>query len=171
MKLSKHFFSLTDKPDPVFTPPGVDIEPTYICEVDSVTGHKRLVESGKKSNYERIQASLESTKIYNILRRYAMGDLTALGTSSGIYADIVDAPKSLLEAHQRLHRVEEEFMKLPADLRAQFDHDPRVFIAEMANGEGLEKLKTFTKEMSFTGEKDDSITSSPSVDSSKEVTQ
>lgn len=144
MKLERHFFSLTDKPETEAAPSGVDIEPTYICQVDTVTGRKQLVESGTKSNYDRIQASLESTKIYNILRRYAMGDVTALGSSNGVYADIIGAPKSLLEAHQRLIRVEEEFMKLPADLRAQFDHDPQVFIAQMVSGEGLEKVKSFT---------------------------
>lgn len=163
MKLERHFFHLTDKPETLPSPSGIDIEPTYICQVDAVTGRKQLVESGQKSNYERIQASLESTKIYNILRRYAMGDVTALGSPSGVYADIVGAPKSLLEAHQRLQRVEEEFMKLPADLRAQFDHDPQVFIAQMVSGEGLEKVKSFTG-------KDISVSNDP-VDSNKEVTE
>lgn len=140
------FYSKLNVDRSIRTPAGDDVETTFVCEVDPISGRKQLVESGIRSNYEKIQASLEETKIYNILRRYAYGDLSVLERGSqGVYADISQAPKNLLDAQLRLQRVEEDFMKLPVEVRAKFDHDPNVFVASVVSGDGLEILKEFDK--------------------------
>ena len=59
-------------------------------EVKRTTLHK----TDKPVNvYERIQADYESCDINAIMRRFALGDSSALDVKQGIYADVTKMPK------------------------------------------------------------------------------
>ena len=60
-------------------------------------GTRNLVEVGKTNAYEIIQASLEQSLIYNILRRHDAGDPTALAAVQGRYIDVSGLPTSLAD--------------------------------------------------------------------------
>lgn len=122
-------------------PSGEMEEDVYEIQVD-VRGHKSLVATGKTNVYEKIQESLEETKIENIIRRALGGDESALAVMHGTYADVREAPKSLAEMQQAIIAANNEFLKLPVEYREKFNHSPEQFIAEWGTETWVEKMKT-----------------------------
>lgn len=123
------------------SPTGDEWVTTYVIDVNPETGAEYLKESGRENLYERIQESLEATKIENIIRRFEEGDPNALGHANGLYADISEMPNNLIDAHKKIQKVQAEFGKLPADIKELFGNNPTQFMAEMLSGEGQEKIK------------------------------
>ncbi|UPW41184.1 internal scaffolding protein [Sigmofec virus UA08Rod_5306] len=121
-------------------PAGEKQEPVYEMDVD-LYGHKFLVETGKTNIYERIQESLEETKIENIIRRALGGDEEALRVMHGTYTDVTNAPKSLAEMQQLIIKANQDFEKLPIEVREKFNHDPMQFIAEWGSEEWTKKME------------------------------
>lgn len=114
--------------------------------MDPETGAEYLKESGRENLYERIQESLEATKIENIIRRFEEGDPNALGHANGLYTDISDMPTNIIDAHKKIQKVQTEFGRLPADIKELFGNNPTQFMAEMLSGVAQEKLKAKTVE-------------------------
>lgn len=123
---------------------GNPIIKTYRTSIND-DGRKVLVETGEENLYDKIQEHTEECKIYNILKRYYAGDLSALNAHQGIYADITGMPTNLIDAQKKTMEVQDTFMKLPAELRAEFGSDPNVFMAEMISGEAISKIKNFAE--------------------------
>lgn len=123
------------------SPAGSEWVEQYVIDVDPETGGKVLKQTGRENLYERIQESLEPTKIENIIRRFEEGDATALGHAGGIYADISNMPTNIIEAQKRIKEVEAKFASLPVEVKERFGNDPTVFMAEILSGKGMEKLK------------------------------
>ena len=138
------FYNRSMKKETLPAPAGEAFETEYIEKIDN-DGNKILEECGKTNIYEKIQAAHESTKIYNIIKRYEGGDETALNRIQGIYADVTGMPKSLMEAHQKIEQIEIEFGKLPLEIRKEFNHNPSEFIARMANGDGNEIIQKYAQ--------------------------
>lgn len=103
-------------------------------------GRRKLKVSGQRNINEIVQASLESTKLENILRRAAMGDIEALNVMNGQYIDLTDAPKSLMEAQNLMIRMENEFKTLPIEFKNKFNNDYMQYIAEYGTTEWVDKL-------------------------------
>ena len=110
------------------TPAGSEIEDIYEYEIDN-KGRKKLVKTGEKNIYEEIQASLESTKIENVLARVAVGDYTDF-RPDGIYADISEIPNNLIQARQEMQKVENLWNHLEPEVRAKYNFDVNQFMAE-----------------------------------------
>lgn len=123
------FYSRTSKRPTEAAPSGTAEADIYEVEIDT-TGHKHLVKTGKTNTYEKIQASLESTKIETIMRRAAGGDLTALAVTNGQYLDCTDMPHSLAEAQNMLIKLEAQFNKLPLEIRQKYDMSAEKYIAD-----------------------------------------
>lgn len=122
------------------SPSGEKFESTYEMDIDE-NGHKILKKSPLKENvYEKIQESLEETKIENIIRRAVGGDPTAMAVTQGEYFDATDAPTSLAEAQQMIIHATEEFYKLPLEIREKFDHSPEMYINEYASDKWIQKM-------------------------------
>lgn len=114
------------KPAPV----GSRFAKTYLMTIDG-HGHKVLKEDGLTDRYELIQSHLEETKIENIINKaLATGDMSGLMVGKPVYADFTNAPSTLAEAQNMLIAVEQEFEKLPLEIRAKFDHSATKYIAE-----------------------------------------
>lgn len=134
------FYTGYDRPKTKAAPSGEKYEKTYEMKIDE-NGHKSLMQSEiMEPVYEKIQESLEETKIENIVRRALGGDEQALYTVAGSYFDATNAPRSLAEAQQLIIDATEEFYKLPLDVREKFDHSAEVFVHEYGSEEWLQKM-------------------------------
>lgn len=122
-------------------PAGDKFEVTYEMDIDE-NGHKVLSKSERMENvYEKIQESLEETKIENIIRRALAGDETALAVTHGEYFDATNAPRSLAEAQQMIIHASEEFYGLPIEVREKFDHSLEMYVHEYGTETWIEKMK------------------------------
>lgn len=134
------FYSRSKKPPVEATEPGSGIQKKYRMSID-LNGHKYLEEDGEIDLYQKIQESLEETKIENIVRRAVGGDTQALNVMHGVYADVTNAPKTFAEMQQAVICATEEFAKLPVEIREKFDHSVERFVAEYGTKEWVEKMK------------------------------
>ena len=119
---------------------------TFEIQVDDKTGKKELVKVGKTNVYKKIQANLEETQIYNILDKFNAGNpeiVERLQRIDGVFGDFTNAPKSLAEAQQKIIDAHNEFLKLPSDVRKEFNNSTTEFLAGLENGKIEEVLKKF----------------------------
>lgn len=91
-------------------------------------GRKVLIKTGETNLYEKIQMSLEETKIENILARAMAGDTSMLNPNGGIYADVSNMPKNLIEARQAMQNLENTWNGLPMSIKNKYDNDLDTFI-------------------------------------------
>lgn len=117
-----------------FTETGRPFHTEYEIYIDE-TGHKTLHSTGETNTYAKIQESLESTLIENILDRVALGDKEALERVQGKYVDMEKLPKSLMEAQNKIVEIKNEFYKLPTEIRAQFDNSPEKYVHDFGTEE------------------------------------
>lgn len=133
-------YSAYNRPKTKAAPAGDKLQETYEMTIDE-NGHKTLKLSPIKENiYEKIQESLEETKIENIIARAVGGDATALAVTQGQYFDATGAPTSLAEAQQMIIGLTEEFFRLPLEIREKFDHSPEKFVHEYGSQEWAEAI-------------------------------
>ena len=150
-----NFYSRLNPAPVIETPTGSKEATTYQTKIDK-NGHKVTVPNGKTNIYDRIQSSLEETKIENIIKRFTEGDISAFRQGEPLYADMTEAPKTLMEAQNMIIRITDEFNNLPVEVRAKFDHSPEKYVAlygseEWAKAVGYE-LKANTGEISGAGD-------------------
>lgn len=146
------FYSRLNPAPVIETPAGSKEATTYQTQIDE-NGHKVTVPIGKTNVYDRIQSSLEETKIENIIRRFTEGDISAFRQGEPLYADMTEAPKTLMEAQNMIIRITDEFNNLPVEVRAKFDHSPEKYVAlyggeQWAQAVGYEIKKADTGEIS-----------------------
>lgn len=122
-------FSRFVRPKTVAAPPGTEYEDDFEYRVDP-QGNKQLVKSGRHNLQDRIQASLESTKIESLLRRAQLGDPTALAAVDGQYIDVTGMPRTLAELQSLIMRVEQDFGRLPIDVRRAYDFSVEKYVAD-----------------------------------------
>lgn len=144
------FYSRLNPAPVIEAPAGSKEATTYQTQIDE-NGHKVTVPIGKTNIYDRIQSSLEETKIENIIRRFTEGDISAFRQGEPLYADMTEAPKTLMEAQNMIIRITNEFNELPVEIRAKFDHSPEKYVAQYgseqwAEAVGFEIKKTATGE-------------------------
>lgn len=121
------------KIDPGSSVPGSGLKPTYSSYYDS---HGRLIveQDGTADLYMEIQSHKDSCDIHVLLDRYRRGDLEVmerLQTQRGVYADVTSMPQTYAEVLNMVHQGEQEFLRLPVDVRAKFDHSYEVYMASM----------------------------------------
>lgn len=112
----------------VFTNPGEQIEAEYGYEINA-KGQKQLVKTGEKNTWEEIQSYLENTKIENVLKRVAVGDMSDF-RPQGIYQDVSEIPNNLVEARREMQKLENMWAKLPKETKEKYENSVERFIAE-----------------------------------------
>lgn len=135
------FYSRANRPRTAFAPSSSGFAPVYEERINS-DGVMSLVRTGEHNINEFVQTSLEGTKVYNILERFQLGDVSALEKVKGFYADVTQVPTSLLEAHNLMKNISKNFDKLPPDLKAKFGNSADKFIASVENGDFAQIVKT-----------------------------
>lgn len=96
-------------------------------------GRRELIKDREVAIYDLIQSHREECEIENIIRRAVEGDYNALNAVNGTYADITNCPSSIAEAQQYIINAKNDFEKLPKDVKAKFEYNPEIYIAEMSN--------------------------------------
>lgn len=83
-------------------------------------GKATLVDDGVEDIYQSIQLAAKGNLVGDLIRRAGLGDDQALGVDINSYSDLTNAPRSLLEAENRLIDAREQFDRLPLDIKKQF---------------------------------------------------
>lgn len=116
----------------VFIEPGKAEKTTLKLDFDK-KGSMNLKESGKVNLYEEIQSHAESVDIHILLKRYANGDASALQQRIGDFVDLTAVPNTFAQILNVVNDAETTFAGLPADIRENFDNDPKKFLASFDN--------------------------------------
>ena len=121
-------------------------EPEY--EYQLTDAGRELTKTGEKNVYALIQSRLDETKIENIIKR-ATYDPAALGSqdwqNSGAFVDISDMPGNYHEWYGRIKDAEDEFKKLPVEVKAKWDYDVEAYVMAYGTKEWADKMGILTK--------------------------
>lgn len=116
--------------------PGSPYLDQYEFDFDEKGEVKRssLHKSDKPINvHDRIQADFDSCDINNIMRRFALGDSSAINVRDGIYADVTKMPKTFAELFQRINDCQSLFDQLDPEVKQLFNNSYEEFWFEMTN--------------------------------------
>lgn len=111
----------------------------YSSHVDEY-GNVELEAVGQDDLYDMIQSHADSVNINVLLKRFQMGDATALGVPHGSFGDFTEMPTTYAEMLNKINRAQEIFDSLPVEQRSKFDHDFNQFIATLGTEEWLDKM-------------------------------
>lgn len=121
-------------------PLGSETMPIYGYRIDKKTGKKILVQTGEENLYEKIQASLESSKIENIVKRFTAGDINALNIREGQFIDISEIPTNMIELQNMILSTRAEFDKLPIEIKQKFDMSAEKYISSYGSEEWIKSM-------------------------------
>lgn len=128
-------------------PIGAKTEMRHRASIDT-NGRRQLIRDKEVAIYDLIQSHREECEIENIIRRAVEGDYNALNAVNGVFEDITNCPNSIAEAQQYIINAKEEFDKLPKDIKAKFEFNPEIYVAELNNSPETWLEKTgFAKEI------------------------
>lgn len=99
-----------------------------------------LVPDGEKDVYAEIQSHARSCDISLLVDRYLSGDSMALSRAQGFYGDVSSMPKNFAEAMTLISKAEDDFSKLPKDIKASFGNDYRQFLSQVGSPSWFEKM-------------------------------
>lgn len=111
---------------------GKPIKNEYKITVDEY-GHKSVSKKSETNLYAKIQEALPNVLIDNIIKRHTLGDPTALNKYAVQFMDVTGMPATLAEAQQSIINMESIFSSLPLNIRAQYNHNPKEFIADFGS--------------------------------------
>lgn len=138
-------YSILNRPDRSVSESGSAFINLYQEEMRKDAKH--LVKSGETNVYEMIQKDAEECNIERILQRAAMGDLSALQQRDATYVDATTLPKNLMEAQNLQIRLQDEFYKMPIEVRREFNNSPEQYVNEMGSPEFLEKMAPYNEKI------------------------
>ena len=137
------FYNKWDNQPPVeATPCGTRFIDTYQEEYNK-DGELELVQKGKTNVYEMIQASVESTKIENLLHAVAMGDVNAMKQVDATYMDTTTMPKNLMEMENLVIKAKREFDEFPAEVKELFNNSADAYVMSMGTQEFFDKMSPY----------------------------
>lgn len=111
----------------------------YAPHVDE-EGNIELEVVGEDDLYDMIQSHADSVDIRVLLKRFQLGDQSALGVPHGVFGDFTEMPTSYAEMLNKLNKARGIFDSLSVEQRAKFDHDFNQFIATLGSEEWLDKM-------------------------------
>lgn len=122
-------------------PLGSPIASTYGYRIDKKTGKKILEKTGETNIYEKIQESLEGSKLINIIKKVTIsGDMTPLNVKEGQFIDISELPTNMIELQNVIFKAKGEFNKLDAETRSKFDNSVEKYVSLYGSEEWLNNL-------------------------------
>lgn len=115
--------------------PGSPTLDQYDYDIDK-KGVKRLVKIDKKKDvYSAIQADYDSTDINLLMKRFALGDLSAIDVRSGFYADVSKMPTNMAELFDKAEECKNFFNSLPAEFKSLFNNSYTEFFSQLNSDE------------------------------------
>lgn len=135
------FRSFSNRPVRICCPAGSPERQLYTRKVDS-SGNKSLERSGKENVFMAIQLAANGNLAKDLVARSLRGDESAIPSADSLtYADITGAPKSLLDAENRLIDARTLFESLPLDVRNKYGNNFRNFLVAVDDGSWLSDAK------------------------------
>lgn len=122
------------------TTPGSSTRVEYVTSLAD-DGSVILTPGNEVSLDDEIQSHRASTDMNLILSRYMNGDTSVLTRVQGVYADVTGAPKNMHEALSMVLRAQEDFNKLPKDIRAKFGFDCNKYISSIGSDEWFQAVQ------------------------------
>lgn len=122
------------------TTPGSTTRVEYVTSLAD-DGSVILTPGNEVSLDDEIQSHRASTDMNLILSRYMNGDTSVLTRVQGVYADVTSAPKNMHEALAMVLRAQEDFDKLPKDIRAKFGFDCNKYISSIGSDEWFQAVR------------------------------
>lgn len=119
--------------------------PTVVDDFVKDSASGELVKVGQIPFYERIQSYHDSTTLSAKLKRFSMGDSSALGMPGGSSGDFSQVPsdlRSILDARQKVY---EDFQGLDASLRGIFSDDFNEFEKSVRDGTAERRIYEYNK--------------------------
>lgn len=106
-------------------------------------GARRLRVVGRESLHDYIQSFRDQTDINIILKRFQLGDVSALNAQQGLFGDFTNAPATLSDFLNAQIQATKLFDRLPADVRQAFDNDVNKFFVQYGSADWLKTLEPF----------------------------
>lgn len=91
----------------------------------------------------RINADYESCDINAIMRRFALGDSSALDVKKGIYADVTKMPKTFAELFDRINDCQMIFDQLDPDVKQLFNNSYEEFWNQYGSDDFNKKIDDY----------------------------
>lgn len=107
-----------------------DYKEVYLDE-ENRKGDRELVIVGRHNVYDKIQSYKDDVDIYKILAKYSPGDIAALDSNKGFYADVSSMPKSFNDYHNKIIEGERIFNGLPIDFKQEFGNNLNAFMSSI----------------------------------------
>ena len=126
------FYHRTNKRGTTAAAAGSPDKQEYKIVVDD-HGHKSVEPKSKTNLYAKIQEALPNVLVDNIIKRHTLGDPTALNKYAVQFMDVSGMPTTLAEAQQSIINMENIFSSLPVEIRKEYNHNPREFVADFGS--------------------------------------
>lgn len=117
-------------------------------EVINDDGLLEVKATGLRNMYEITQESCPPD-IYTLLRNCGISDndvVSLKDTKELLEKEVVDfsgAPRTLIEAHQLIHKAQNSFYSLSPEVRAEFNDNPAVMLNSFLDGTISDRLSKF----------------------------
>lgn len=124
------------------SPSGTGMETVYQWKYNN-DGTRELEMVDEKNVYHEIQQYKEDCDIVNIISR--LGGINNLQQlpPRGVYADMTQLPKNLYEAVELQEKAKNSFLKLPKEIREDFNNDMLQFMASIGTEKWNSSLKKY----------------------------
>ena len=135
----------------IYSSSGDKTEPIYEPVLND-DGTIDLVVTGERDLQEYIQSFAEDCTLENILKRYALGDQTALSKVQGFYADTTEMPKTFRDVLDSVIKGQSMFDQLPIEIKQKFNNDFNQWFVDIGSEDwcaamGLEKASEIVSEV------------------------
>lgn len=137
------FKSMYNRPATIAAETGTMYDKAYTMVLDK-NGHKHLKCTGETNRYAKIQSHLDECLVENILAKATM-DPSVLNKRHGTYFDSTQMPKTLAEAQNAILALNQEFEKLPAEIKQKFNNSPEQYVAAYGSKEWGDKMGLIKK--------------------------
>lgn len=131
--------------------PGSPIRPVYSGKVMK-DGKIELTETGTEDIQEKIDSYRDTCDMAFILRQLALGDTSVINAKDPMYGDFTKAPSSLMEAKQMMIDGEAAFMKLPLEVRNEFENNFMNWLFSAGTEEWVKKMESLNGNPVLKGE-------------------
>lgn len=134
----------------VFSKSGEKEQIELALEINKETGEESFYVKGKTNIYEKVQAHKDECNLGVILERCKnMNDYTDLNQVKREYGDLSEVPTSYIEAHAKISKLQDDFTRLPLEIRAAYDNSFSKFLADIGK-ENWQKVMGFKTETETT---------------------
>lgn len=132
-------YAAVSDPNSFVTDPGDPIHIIYSPKLLD-DGSVQLVESGIETVQDIIDSYKDSCDMSIILKHLEQGDTSVLSQKVPMYGDFTQFPKTYAEALQRVIDAQNDFDRLPLDVRNSFENDYMRWLASAGSEDWVKKM-------------------------------